>query len=307
MKAPVRAAAALAIVAVIGFVAARLIRGESGASGPALSARAATASFRVRYPAAWRRLPAPRAGLLPSLRAALVFAPGGPGQELVIGTDPAADGSPAPTPAARRSAFPGGLSGQIVSLGHHSFARYLNLVPGPGVSETVYILDTTTQTIGAVCATRSRDASFTAACERVLATLRLTAGSVVPPRVDAAYARALNAIVTKLNGARTALGPRLGTGSLRSRAQAAQHLATAHAQAVTAVRRLSPAGSALSAANRELVFALGKTADAYRGLAGSITGRRAAAYRSAEADIGASAGALALAYARLRGLGYRIG
>jgi hypothetical protein len=311
MRTLLRVAVAVAIVAVIGFLVARASRGTGGGSGPsapALSRHAATASFRVSYPANWHRLSAPPAGLLPSLSAPLALAPKGTGQEMLIGTMSAGGSSAGQLLSAVGPTDTSGSSVQIVSLGGQQFYRDLNLsLRGQGVTESIYLLDTTKGTIGAVCAAQKPSQSFTATCERVLATLRLTSGSVLAARVDAGYAQALNAVVTKLNAARSGLGPKLSSGSLQSRAQAAQQLATAHAQAAASAFRLSPGESGLAATNRVLVSALRQTAAAYQALGRAISDRRQAAYRSAEAQIAASAGALDSVYTRLRGLGYRIG
>jgi hypothetical protein len=238
---------------------------------------------------------------------ALTLAPTGAGKALVIGTR-SPGGSAGQLPAALRTAASTDPPAQIVSLGGRRLYRYPNLTPGGhGVTESVYLLDTTNGTIGAVCAAQKPSSSFTGTCERVLATLQLTSGRVLAPQVDAGYALQLDAAVTKLNTARRALGPKLSTGSLGSRAQAAQQLATAHAQAASSATRLSPQPSGLRAANRALVSALGRTASAYRALGRAITDRRQTAYNGAEGQIAVGARALATAFSRLRALGYRIG
>jgi hypothetical protein len=311
MRTLVRAVAAIVIVAVIGFVLARSSRGTDGGSGgstPRLSGHASTAAFRIMYPANWHRLSAPPAGLLPSLGGPVALAPAGTGEELVIGTV-SGGGSPAgELPAAVRAAVSSAPRAQIVSLDGRRFYRYLNLTPkSQGVTESVYLLDTTQGTIGAVCAAQKPSEAFTATCERVLGTLQLTRGSVLAPEVDPGYALQLNSALNKLNAARRALGPKVSAGSLPARAQAAQQLATAHEQAATSATRLSPPESGLAAANRALVSALQQTGSAYRALGVAITGRRQAAYGSAEGQIAAGTRALDTAFTRLRGLGYRIG
>ncbi|HEX3834200.1 MAG TPA: hypothetical protein VHW04_19630 [Solirubrobacteraceae bacterium] len=311
MRTLVRAVVAIVIVAVVGFVLARSSRGTDGGSGgstPALSGKASTTSFHVSYPANWHRLSAPATGLLPSLRDPLALAPTGTGEELVIGIA-SAGGSPAgELPGALRAALSTDPPPQIVSLGGRRFYRYLNLNPkSQGVTESVYLLGTTAGTIGAVCAAQKPSEAFTATCERVLGTLQLTRGNVLAPEVDPGYAFQLNTSLAKLNAARRALGPKLSAGSLPARARAAQQLAAAHAQAAASATRLSPHASGLAAANRALVSALEQTGSGYRALGGAITGRRQTAYNSAEGQIAAGTRALGAAFARLRGLGYRIG
>lgn len=311
MRTLARAVAAVVIVAVIGFVLARSSRGPDGGSGgskPALSGHASTASFHVSYPANWHRLSAPPAGLLPLLNGPLALAPAGTGEELVIGTASTGGAPAGELPATLRAAISSEPAAQIVSLGGRRFYRYLNLTPhGQGVTESVYLLGTTTGTIGAVCAAQKPSETLAATCERVLGTLQLTRGSVLAPEVDPGYALQLNASVAKLNAARRALGPKLSAGSLTARAQAAHQLAAAHAQAATSLTRLSPHGSGLKAANRALVSALQQTGSAYQALGRAITGRRQAAYGSAQGQIAAGTRALGAAFTSLRGSGYRIG
>lgn len=309
MRTLVGALAAIVIVAGIGFVLARSSRGTGGASvgsTPALSGHAVTRSFRVRYPASWHQLSAPPAKLLPSLSGPVALAPKETGQEMLIGT--ISTGGAGRLPSGLGPADTSGARVQIVSLGGQQFYRELNLaLPSRGVTESIYLLDTTKGAIGAVCAAQKPSESFTATCERVLATLRLTSGSVLAARVDAGYAKVLNAVVTKLNAARSSLGPELSTGSLPARARAAQQLAAAHVQAATSVARLSPRGSGLTAADRALGSALQQSGSAYRALGRAITGRRQAAFVSAERQIAAGARALNAAFVRLRGLGYQAG
>lgn len=311
MRTIVRVVAAVAIVAVIGFVLARSIRGTdrgSGSSTPALSGHASTTSFHVSYPANWHRFSAPPAGLLPSLRAPLALARTGTGEELVIGIASPGGSPTGELPGALRTALSSSPRAQIVSLGGRRFYRYLNLTPkSRGVTESVYLLGTTKGTIGAVCAAQKPSEAFTATCERVLGTLQLIHGSVLAPEADPGYALQLNASLAKVNAARRALGPKLSAGSLPARAQAAQQLAAAHAQAAVSVTRLSPHGSGLTAANRALVSALQQTGSAYGALGRAITGRRQTAYSSAEGQIAVGTRALGAAFTSLRGLGYRIG
>jgi hypothetical protein len=310
MRTLVGAVTAVVIVAVVGFVVARASRGGGDGSAdtpPALSNRAAAASFRVSYPADWRRLPAPPTELLPPLDRALALAPKETGRALVIGTTSAGASASGQLPAALTSTLSQAPKGEIVSLGGQRFARYLDLAPrGKGVTESVYMLGTTAGTIGAVCTTPTPSSAFTATCERVLSTLSLTSGSALAPGVDTQYALRLNAIVTKLNAMRSSAARGLRTGSLRTRAQAAQRLAAAHAAAAAAAGRLSPQGGALAQANRTLVSALDQTAVSYRALGRAITDRRQAAYRGAQAKLEVDVRALDAAFTRLGELGYRI-
>jgi hypothetical protein len=310
MQTILRAVAAVVIVAAVGFALARAGRGSSNSaapSAPALSGHAQTASFRVSYPADWHRLTSAPSGLQPALSDPLSLAPTQSGQELVIGGLTTGSAAPGRLPATLQEVLSTPPKAQLVSLGGQRFSRYLNLSPrGQNITESVYLLPTTAGTIGAVCAAQKPSAAFVGSCERLLATLRPTAGTVVSAGVDPTYAQRLNAIVATLNAARTTVGSKLRTGSLRARARAAAQLAAAHARASTAAGRLSPTGDAMAAANRALVTALGQTASAYRALGTAILQRHQAAYRSAEASLSTGARALAAAFTRLRGLGYAI-
>jgi hypothetical protein len=193
-----------------------------------------------------------------------------------------------------------------VTLGSLRWDRYAGLTPrGQGVTESLYVLSTTAGTIGAACVARSASSAFTADCERVLGSLRLTSGTVLATSVDATYASALNTVLSRLNTARAAGGPGLRSPSLGSRARAATRLSAAHSQAATAAQGLT--GNGTAAADRALVAALDQTATAYRRLATAIRAHNLPGYRRAETELNAADAALQLAYARLRALGYRIG
>jgi hypothetical protein len=309
MTTVLRAVAAVVIVAAIGFVLARAGRGTSHphASPPAMSGHAASGSFRVEYPADWRRLSGPPSHLVPPLGEPLALAPNTTGEELIIGTAPAGS-SRGQLPKVMRSAIDTHPRADIVELGDQRFSRYLNLKPrGQGVTETIYLLPATSGTLGAVCAAQTPSTSFIGDCERVLGTLKLSSGSALTPGIDPSYALRLNAILATLNAARSSAGSGLQTGALSSRAQVAQTLAAAHAAAAAALDKLTPIGPGLAVANRRLAGVLAQTAVDYRALGDALTGRRDAAYRAARSQLDANGRALSTAYARLSRFGYRPG
>ena len=99
-----------------------------------------------------------------------------------------------------------------------SFYRYLNLTPqGQRTPESVYVLPTTAGTITAVCSAPTFTTRFTSSCERVLSTLKPTAGDVLSIGVDPGYALQLNRILGQLNGARRSAGPGLRSSRVRTR------------------------------------------------------------------------------------------
>jgi hypothetical protein len=307
-----RAVAAVVIVALIGFALARAGRGGSSSGDktptqPTLSGHAATTAFAVNYPADWRQLSGPPSGLVPALAKPVSLAPDKPGQELIIGTAPAA-ASPGALPASVRVALDTQPKPDLVELGNARFSRYLNLKPrGQGITETVYLLSTTSGTIGAVCAAQAASSTLVGDCERVLGTLKLTSGSALAPGADTRYAARLNQIMATLNDVRRSSGPGLQSGPLKARAQSALILANAHAAASKAIARLTPSGSGLVKASRRVATVLAQTSAQYQALGVAITKRRNGAYRTASGRLNSSARTLAAAYAQLSRFGFRVG
>jgi hypothetical protein len=223
--------------------------------------------------------------------------------QLVIGTAHPAD--PGGLPQSLQATLGASPQPEVVSLGGASFYRYLNITPAGGtVSESIYSLPTTIGTVTAICSADTQSESFTANCERVLGTLRLTTGSVLSVGVDPGYALTLNRIIDRLNAVRRSAGSGLRAASVATRVRAAAALATAHAAAASSARRISGAG--VSVANQAVVAALDKSAAAYRALAKAAGTVNVPAYGRAEAQIVTATHALNAAFAQLRSLGYRV-
>jgi hypothetical protein len=296
------------IAAAAGFVFAHYGSSGSPASPPPLTGHAAVANFSVSYPSGWHRTTAPTQSDVPLQDSVALSAPATPGAELMVGTTHQSDPGSLPAavlPAHLRAALPVAPRPQIVSLGSLAFYRYLQLAPtGRNVSESVYALPTTAGTITAVCSARRPSEPFTSSCERVLATMRVTAGKVMSLTVDAAYAFQLNRILQELNAVRTAAGTGLRSGDVKTRAETADRLAAADDQAAAAAHHITSAQ--VSAANQPLEAALRMNADAYRSLASAAVRQDAGGYQRAEAEIVRSQRALAAVYAQLRGFGYKI-
>jgi hypothetical protein len=297
------------IAAAAGFAFAHYASTGTRSSPPPLTGQATAANFTVRYPSAWRRAAAPTPAQVP-LRGAVALAVGQPaGAELVVGTNHGLDPSDLPAgalPAHLRAALPATPGPQIVSLGGSAFYRYLDLAPtGENVSESIYVLPTTAGTIIAVCSAARPSVSFTSSCERVLGTLKVTAGNVMSLTVDAGYAFQLNHILGQLNAARSSAGGGLRSGDVKARAAAAGRLAAADDQAASAAHHIT--STDVSLANQPLEGALEMNAAAYRALASAALAQDAAAYQRAEAAIARSQRALDAVYAQLRSFGYRVG
>jgi hypothetical protein len=290
------------VVALLGFLFARSTGGR--ASQPALDKHALAGSVQLSYPSAWRQQ-TPPASLPVGLTDELALGPTAPsGAQLVIGR--AATGGAPLAPKQLLAAIPNAPAAQIVSLGGLAFYRYLNLPPrGNNLSESVYALPTTIGTIVGVCATPQPQPSFTSSCERLLGTIRLSSGSVLPLGPSGNYASALDRVLNKLNAIRISAGSQLRSArNARAQAKAADELAAAHHRAASALGRLD-AGSA-SAVNTALANALRATGDAYAALGQAALHNDRAGYSAATIAVTHARNALNSALVELGSLGYRV-
>jgi hypothetical protein len=291
------------VVAVVGFALARYGAGKSTASPPPLDRQASVANFKVNYPSTWRVAPAATVPLVPLGDVLTLADSGSAGSRLVIGTQQTT--TPAALPSRLAAAVPPSTRPQVVTLGGSSFYRYLNLTPqGQRTPESVYVLPTTAGTITAVCSAPTFTTRFTSSCERVLSTLKPTAGDLLSIGVDPGYALQLNRILGQLNGVRRSAGPGLRSSRVRTRARAASALAAAHAQAASATSHIDV--GRVSSANQALVTALTQNATAYRALARAAAKANVPAYGRAEAAVVSAGSGLNAAYTQLRQLGYTI-
>jgi hypothetical protein len=303
MRVLLRTLAGAAAVAVVGFALARYGAAKSTASPPRLDRQASVANFRVNYPSTWRVAPAATVPLVPLGDVLTLADSGSAGSRLVIGTQQAS--TPVALPARLAAAVAPSTRPQVVTLGASSFYRYLNLTPqGQDTPESVYVLPTTAGAITAVCSAPTFTTRFTSSCERMLSTLKVTAGDVLSIGVDPGYALQLNRILGQLNGVRRSAGPGLRSSRVRTRARAASALAAAHAQAATATRHIDV--GRVSSANQALVTALTRNATAYRALAQAAAKANVPAYGRAEAAVASADSGLGAAYTQLRQLGYTI-
>ena len=297
-----RTLAGAIVVAIAGFALARYGAGKTTASPPPLDRQAAVADFKINYPSTWRVVPGVTVPLVPLGDELALAADTSKRSMLVIGTQQTT--SPSALPPRLAAAVPAATKPQVVTLGATSFYRYLNLTPQPNMAESIYTLPTSVGTITAVCSAPSFTTSFTSACERALATIKLTTGDVRTIGVDPGYALELNRILGQLNDVRRSAGPGLRSSKISTRVKAASALATAHAQAATATSHIT-AGQ-VSSANQALVSALNQSADAYKALAHAAAKQDVSVYGRAEAAVARAGSGLNAAYAQLRQLGYTI-
>lgn len=304
MRTFLRGLGGIVVVAAVGFLWAHYGLKRTVSAPPALSRRASVADFTVDFPSAWH-VAAARSDPTPPLSDELALAATDAGNaQLVIGTaHPPAPGGLPSSLESRLGAVP---RPEIVSLGGVRFYRYLNVTPsGGGVSESIYALPTTIGTVTAICSAANPSLSFTSTCERVLATVRLSSGTVLSLGGDTGYALALNRILDQLNAARRSAAAGLRSTDVATRARAAAVLASAHSRAASAAAHLSPAN--VSAANPALVAALHADAAGYRALAGAAGRGDVRGYARAQREIVTATKALDAAFGQLRRLGYTIG
>ena len=293
------------IAAAAGFVFAHYgSTSSSPAAAPPLNRQATASNFTVSYPSSWHLSSSAQVSQVP-LAGAVALAPlqTSDGQ-LVIGT--VRSSQPTALPSGLRARLATAPRAQVVTLGGTAYYRFLNLTPsGEQVSESLYALPTTRGTITALCSTTTPSVAFTSSCERVLGTVKVTAGQVRSPVANAAYGFELNRIMSRLNATRSAAAGDLRSSDLKVRAAAAQRLATADDQAATGAHHITT--KTVSLANQPLEGALRMNAAAYRALATAASRQDAAGYQQAEEDINRSDRALGAVDAQFRSYGYTLG
>ncbi|MBV9837267.1 MAG: hypothetical protein JO156_04060 [Solirubrobacterales bacterium] len=289
------------VAALLGVIVARLTI-DSGSSA-ALSRHASAGALEVSFPSDWAQQ-APATVTALTLNDELTLAPTAPrGAKLIVGRAATDGSSLLPSSLVASVAVP--ARAQLVTLGGKKFYRYVNLAPLPGAgSEAVYALPTTVGTIVGVCAAPA-GSGFRSACERVLGTVKLAAGSGTLG-LSPSYASALDLVIGTLNAARSRAGSQLSHArSVSGQERAAAALARAHTQAAAAVQRLD-AGSA-SAANSAVASALATIGRSYRALARALANNDSGAYNRARAALSRDATELSSAFTQLGRFGYSIG
>jgi hypothetical protein len=293
------AVAAIVLAGVLGFLIAR---SGGGGSAPAAVRLATAGPVQISYPSTWRERalpPAQTAGLTNGL----AVGPAGPSPGLlVIGTSPPDSAHPLAQPL--RAALTQTTAANVLTLGGIDF----NVYPGsPAVGGSFYALPTTAGTVFAMCLSSAPASGFTHSCQRVLGSLRLTSGRILPPGQSATYASAVNQAMSRLNAARTKAAAQLRDATTgTAQAAAATQLAAAHTTAASALAQLTSVGPA-TAANAAVVTALRATASAYTALARAATDNDAAGYSQATSALTQAQDSLQSALTRLGSLGYQVG
>jgi hypothetical protein len=276
---------AIVLAAVLGFIVARGTSGHASAPAPAPLDRQASAGLvDVSFPAGWHAHPLSTTGLI-GLKDELSLTPAsGARGALAIGRTDAGD-QRSVSAAALAVLLHGTPTTQIVTLKGVAFYRYQSAsTAGKSGSDVVYTLPTTSGTIVGVCMVGGAGTSFVNDCERIMATVHLTSGTVLRSRLSASYVSALNQAMGKLNAVRVSAGSQLRTArNASAQAKLASELAAAHLTAAGALQRVT-AGPA-TAANSALVKALRDTAAAYSALARAAARADARGYNAASKSV----------------------
>jgi hypothetical protein len=282
-------AAVAMVAALLGLLVGNAISGSSS-SGSSLNRHASVGPLRVSFPAGWveQAAPAtPKLGL--SNEFALARRSGG-GGTLLIGTGSGSSTSLLPESVV--IALASRPAPQVVTLGGARYHRYLNL-PLAGVtgSASLYALPTTIGTVVGICEQGRAGSGFAAECERVVATIRPVAGSVLPLGSSSSYATALNAAVAKLNAASSAADTQLHAARTpAAQARAANAIAIAYSRAAATIAGLSAGPARVQ--NLAFAAALRRTATAYGALARAISRGDARGYGAARASIAGASSAV---------------
>ena len=298
----VLAIAAILLAAALGFGFARLIGGGSSKSA---NKSASAGPVQLSFPSNWviQDVPAAQAR---GLTDPLGVGPPSTGHGLlVVGTSEGQNGSLLARPL--RAALSDRSPASVVTLGALNFNVYPNVFEGAGSNASLYALPTTAGTVFGICVTSGAPAGFTHSCERVLASVRLSSGRVVPPGQSASYASAVNQTIGKLNAARAKAGSQLRLAkTVQAQAAAATELAAAHTAAASTLSKLAAAGPA-TAVNSALVAALRASASAYTALAHAAAQSDGAAYSEQSGAVTRAESSLRSALSRLESLGYQVG
>jgi hypothetical protein len=274
---PVAVIPVLVAVAVLGYLA-----------GHTHSARVRTANVVLDYPPGWRGV---AAGVrIPNLALARpdAIGPGGSGARagLLVGALP--PGELVPLPGKFVSRLPQAPKTEVVDLREAQAYRYTHLsVPGFAKALTIFVIpERGGQPTALACYAPSASSSYMHACERSVAALAVTGplqGSELTP--DPAYAAAISAAISTLDGLRVSLKQELRPPVSAATAQRlGRRLANGYSAAARALAGLEP--SAQSApVQSALAGAIAKAHAAYTALAAAAGEQDRAGYEAARRKV----------------------
>jgi hypothetical protein len=173
---------------------------------------------------------------------------------------------------------------------------------------TVYAAPTSAGVAMIACSTAPRARSgFARKCDQVAATAHLLGATAYPLGPNAAYARAVAAVFTRLNtDVRVPLSHLRSAGAPSAQATAARQLSRSYTDAATGLSR-PPVSPLDRDAHVAILAALRRLTEGYSRAAAAADSGSAVAYRSAGRQISAGASALRAALNSLVALGYKLG
>jgi hypothetical protein len=284
-----------------GFVA-----GHSGstASTAALANSASAGSLELSFPSGWQRAGA--AAQVPGLTLSqpLVLASAKPAGTLAAGMVDAS--GPTLLPASFRAQLQAAPTpSDPVQIGNLQAYRYSGLqLKGTGGVLTLYVIPTSAGVATLACQPAGAQAAFLSACERVVATLRLSGAKPFALGPSQDYARLLSTTFDRLRARTSGSAARLrGAHTPTAQHDAAQALAQAYRGASSEL-----AGAAVDPvardANRALAGALRRLGDAYSAASAAAGGADDGAWGRAGDAIRRGAAGLVAARKALSDLGY---
>jgi hypothetical protein len=292
------------IAAVVGFLIAPSKKNSSTPAAAPLVGSVSSGPLQVSLPSGWSHADASALKQLP-LANQLAASSSTPadGGKLVMGSATTTD--PTLLPGKFLSALPNAPTPQTVTLGKTQFLRYPNLTPrGQNSPVTVYTVPTTVGTVIAVCQPQAAATTFMSNCERVVGSLQLAKGSVLPLGPSSSYGARLSAAIGKLNSQQSRAAAQLSRAKKPGdQAKAAGSLAAAYRQAAASVKKLQ-AGQA-TATNAAIAAALTRTATGYGALQHAASHNDGKGYTAARNTISGALSDLSGRMSQLAKLGYQ--
>ena len=293
-------AGGLVAVVLAGFLVGKATSADDPAPDNGRPVSAAGLEFRA--PASWQRAAKPvRIPSLP-LAGAVSVGPArkGSGGSVTLGRAHATGSKLLPDAFVKRldADLP---KPDAVKLGSLEALRYDDLRPTKLAEGTlrVYVSPTSggVATVACVVPPAGAGESFTAACDRIAASLEQKAGRSYPLGPDSEYQRELDVAIRRLNDTtrqRTAALHKAATPA--AQASAAASLETAYRDAAGSLRGAT-ANPLVSGSNRRIVAALVSLAGGYERLAAAARAEQSGAYASASRSIDRAERALSRALA----------
>ncbi len=286
-------AAAVVVLGVVGYLVGS--SGKKSTETPANTSSASAGALTITFPDTWQKVDSapPIPGL--TFKDPISLAPkGGPAVgALTAGTITASDASL--LPASFKKGLSGGApKGEPVQLGSLKAYRYTGLKPNNFPQQlTVYTVPTDSGVAAVACsATAAQAATVLPECERAASTLTLSGAKAVDLGVPAAYSKALNGAIQRLQTERGAALKKLkGAKNPAQQAAAARQAAAAYAAAAKTLASQA-GGPQVDAANTAIIAALRQGAAGYGLMAAGAAANDSGKYRTGVSQVRKGDGAL---------------